>query len=83
MPIRQPVGIVRSDAPAPFTGLLHVSATEARINLGSLMNMLRSGHDPIVVERYGRPVAVLMHFDDYQRRRSGADLGQLKRQMTG
>ena len=45
-----------------------VSATEARIRFGELIQDAQ--HSPVVVERGGRPVVVVMSIDEYDRLRS-------------
>jgi prevent-host-death family protein len=44
-----------------------VSATEARIHFGELMRRAAETGEPIVVERDGKPVVVLLHVDEYER----------------
>ena len=45
-----------------------VSATEARIRLGEWMRRAVEQGEIIIVQRAGRPYAVLMSFEAYQRR---------------
>ena len=46
--------------------LLHISATQARTQLGSLLDAVNSGAGPFVIERYGEPIAVLMGSAEYE-----------------
>jgi prevent-host-death family protein len=52
-----------------------VSATEARIHLGEVMRYVVERNEPVIVERAGRPEAVVISFEEYQRLRenSGGD----------
>jgi prevent-host-death family protein len=45
----------------------HVSAREARNRLADIMGSVRYGGEEIIVERSGRPMAVLIPVDTYER----------------
>jgi len=49
-----------------------VSATEARIHFGELLRRVVDGGEAVVVERSGRPAAVVMSLAEYERLRAGA-----------
>jgi prevent-host-death family protein len=42
-----------------------VSATEAKNHFGDLLHKVVYGHEPILIERNGRPMAVLIDIDQY------------------
>jgi prevent-host-death family protein len=44
-----------------------VSATEARIHFGELMNEVMEHKQPILVEKNGKPQVVLLAIEEYQR----------------
>jgi len=44
-----------------------VSATEARIHFGDLLRRVVEQHETVVVERSGRPQAVVLSLPDYER----------------
>lgn len=44
-----------------------VSATEAKNRLGSLLGWVEEQRDEIIVERQGRPRAVIMSFEEYEK----------------
>lgn len=44
-----------------------VSATEARVHFGELMRRAVQTGEPIIVERGGKPLVVVLHVDEYQR----------------
>jgi prevent-host-death family protein len=46
-----------------------ISATEARIHLGEVMRYVVERREPVIVERTGRPEAVIISFEEYQRLR--------------
>ncbi|MFH1176343.1 MAG: type II toxin-antitoxin system Phd/YefM family antitoxin [Acidobacteriota bacterium] len=43
-----------------------VSATEARVHFGEMLDEVERSDGPIVISRAGRPVAVVLSFDSYQ-----------------
>jgi len=44
-----------------------ISATEARIRFGELMRQVVDRHEPITVERNGKPSIVLLSVSEYER----------------
>ena len=42
-----------------------VSATDAKNRFGDLLHKVVYGHQPILIERNGRPMAVLVDIDQY------------------
>jgi prevent-host-death family protein len=46
--------------------LQKISATEAKNNLGAILDRVRSGHDAVVIERYGQPEAVVIGYEHYE-----------------
>lgn len=44
-----------------------VSATEARIGFGELMRQAVESHEPIIVERGGKPHVVMLSVEEYAR----------------
>lgn len=44
-----------------------ISATEARIHFGELMRQVVERHEPITVERNGKPSIVLLSVSEYDR----------------
>ena len=44
-----------------------VSATEARVHFGELMRRAVQTGEPIIVERDGKPIVVVLHVDEYER----------------
>jgi prevent-host-death family protein len=47
--------------------LRKVSATEARVHFGALSKSIVAGEGAVLIERYGKPVAVMMAYDEYRR----------------
>jgi prevent-host-death family protein len=47
-----------------------VSATEARVHFGELLDAVAEKGDAVIVERAGRPLAVVVSIDEWRRRRS-------------
>jgi prevent-host-death family protein len=45
----------------------HMSAREARANFGDLLGMVHYTKVPVIVEKKGRPYAVVISLEDYQR----------------
>ena len=48
-----------------------VTATEARIHFGDLMRRVVEERTPAVVERGGKPLAVVLSMEEYERLRAG------------
>jgi prevent-host-death family protein len=48
-----------------------VSATEARVHFGELLERLLRDGEPVVVARGGRPVAVMLSLGEYERLSEG------------
>lgn len=48
-----------------------MSAKDAKYCFGRLIDLARS--EPITVEKHGRPVVVVMAFEEYERLRNGAN----------
>ncbi|HUF37724.1 MAG TPA: type II toxin-antitoxin system Phd/YefM family antitoxin [Anaerolineales bacterium] len=46
--------------------LQKISATEAKNNLGAILDRVRSGDATVVIERYGRPEAVVIGYDHFE-----------------
>ena len=44
-----------------------VTATEARVRFGELMRRVMEGQEPIVVEKGGRPMVVVMSMEHYEK----------------
>jgi prevent-host-death family protein len=44
-----------------------ISATEARIHFGEMMQRVSEGQQAIIVERNGRPQIVMISIDEYER----------------
>ena len=44
-----------------------VSATEARVHFGELLQRVVQAREPVTIERAGKPQAVLLALEDYQR----------------
>ena len=44
-----------------------VSATEAKNTFGSVVNWVTEHDDEVIVERQGRPYAVIMSFEEYEK----------------
>jgi len=44
-----------------------VSATEARVHFGDLLRRVNEGGEPVIVERGGRAMAVVLSMDAYER----------------
>jgi prevent-host-death family protein len=44
-----------------------MSAREARANFGDLLGMVHYTKEPVIVEKKGRPFAVVISLEDYQR----------------
>ena len=47
--------------------LASVTATEARVHFGELLQRVGQGEKGIVVKRLGQPVAVILSIDEYER----------------
>ena len=47
----------------------NITAFEARTRLGEMLDQVRYTKNPCVIERHGKPVAVLQDFETYQRDR--------------
>jgi prevent-host-death family protein len=43
-----------------------VSATQAKNNLGAILDRVRSGDEAVVIERHGRPEAVVIGYEHYE-----------------
>lgn len=43
-----------------------VSATEAKNRLGALIGEAADGHEDVIIENHGRPLAVLISYDYYR-----------------
>lgn len=48
-----------------------MSARDAKYGFGRLIDLARS--EPVVVEKHGRPVVVVLAIEEYERLRDGAD----------
>jgi len=46
--------------------VLTVNSRQARTDLRDLLDRVFSGNADIVIERYGKPVAVMIPFEDYE-----------------
>lgn len=46
--------------------LPHLTATRAKTNLGSLIDSVNAGEGPYVIDRYGKPVAILMDMETFR-----------------
>lgn len=44
-----------------------ISATEARVHFGEVMRQVIEGHEPVIVERAGKPEAVIISLAEYRR----------------
>jgi prevent-host-death family protein len=51
----------------------NMSAKEAKYGFGRLIDLARA--EPVVVEKHGRPVVVVLAIEEYQRLRGGAPTG--------
>lgn len=49
-----------------------ISATEARVHFGELLRRVSESQEAVVVERGGRPLAVVLSVSEYERLRAGA-----------
>jgi len=49
-----------------------VSATDARIHFGELMRAVVDSQEPVIVERGGQPLVVIVSVDHYERLRAGS-----------
>ena len=48
-----------------------VSATEARVHFGELIQRVTEERTPVVVERGGKPCVVVLPIDEYERLKAG------------
>ena len=48
-----------------------VTATEARVHFGELLRRVVEERTPVVVERGGKPLVVVLSVDEYERLRAG------------
>jgi prevent-host-death family protein len=55
-----------------------VSATEARVHFGELMRRAVQTGEPIIVERDGKPIVVVLHIGEYERLLRGQQQGDWK-----
>lgn len=46
--------------------LRKLSATEAKTNLGAILDWVQSDQDGVVIERHGRPEAVVISYERYE-----------------
>jgi prevent-host-death family protein len=44
-----------------------ISATEARVHFGEVIRQVTEGHEPVIVERAGKPEAVIISLAEYRR----------------
>lgn len=47
--------------------------SEAREHISELVGRARYGHEPTILTHYGRPAAVVISFEEYQRLRQAAE----------
>ncbi len=47
--------------------------SEAREHISELVGRARYGHEPTILTHYGRPAAVVISFEEYQRLKQAAD----------
>jgi prevent-host-death family protein len=45
----------------------HISATEARVHFGKVIEEIQAGSEPIVVEKSGEPVVIMLSPAEYYR----------------
>ena len=50
--------------------------SEAREHISELVGRARYGHEPTILTHYGRPAAVVISFEEYQRLKHAADEAQ-------
>jgi prevent-host-death family protein len=58
--------------------MTRITASEAKTHFGALMD--RAQKEPVTIESHGRPVAVVISFEDYQEQFGGAPSQQEKEQ---
>jgi prevent-host-death family protein len=46
--------------------MLKITATEAKNTLGSILDRVQSGDEAVVIERHGRPEAVVIGYEHYE-----------------
>ncbi len=49
-----------------------ITATEARVHFGELMRGVVDSQEPVIVERGGKPLVVIVSVDQYERLRAGS-----------
>lgn len=49
-----------------------VSIAQAKANLSSFVNMANFGHEEVVLQKHGKPVAVVIGYDDFQKLKNKA-----------
>ena len=57
-----------------------VTAFQARTRLGELLDRVRYAHEPCIIKRHGRPVAVLVDYASYQQQQAADWRSQLSDQ---
>jgi prevent-host-death family protein len=60
----------------------HVSALEMRQSVGKVLRQLEKGGEPIIIERRGRPAAVLISLDDYEKRFADRDADDKRKEIV-
>ena len=61
--------------------LPHITATRAKTNLGSLLDSIGNGEGPYVIDRYGKPVAILMDMETFRAYEARRQLLKLQAEM--
>ena len=51
-------------------GPRHISATEARVRFGQVIEDIQAGDEPIVVEKAGEPAVIMLSPSEYHRLKS-------------
>jgi len=59
-----------------------VSATDARVHFGAISRSIAAGEGAVIIERYGKPVAVMMAYDEYRRLSARSNLLDYRNQSA-
>lgn len=60
-----------------------LTALDLRKKLGSILNSVAEGHEPITITRANKPLAVIISADEYQNKVLKGDRGRKLRELSG
>lgn len=58
------------------------NALRLRQSVGAILKLLEKGGEPVLIERNGKPAAVLISLEDYQRRFVDRDADEKRRELV-